>query len=166
MSNSLLVKKRVLIIGNGAAGSQLAAKLAKEKSYHVIVATPFDYQEVSLCMTKAIAAGPEEHAKVIYPLLREEGVEYVLDRVTDLSSSSATTAGGAAILFDVAVVATGQHIPIFYPELGDTTAAARKASIAKVHADITRATSIVISGGGPVGAELAADIKLRNKSKK
>eukprot|EP01034_Spumella_vulgaris_P031550 gene31550-38968_t len=57
MSISILVKKRVLVIGYGAAGSQLTSKLAKNGNYSVIVITPFEYQEVSPRMTRAIAAG-------------------------------------------------------------------------------------------------------------
>ncbi len=166
MSNSVLVKKRVLIVGNGAAGSQLAAKLVKNKTYHVIVLTPLDYQEVSLCMTKAIAVGPEEHAKIIYPLLREENVEYVMDQCTSINDNTASVASGAPIPFDICIIATGQNIPIFYPDIKDTTQDARKASVSKIHSDVVRANDIVISGGGPVGSELAADIKLRNKGKR
>lgn len=166
MSYSTVAKKRVLVIGNGVAGSQFAAFAAKNKNYSVTVLTPFDYQEISLCMTKAVAVGGEEHTKCIYPLNREEGVEYVLDSCAALMNNSARTTSGRVIDFDVCIIATGQRIPVFYPNLEDTTKELRIKSVAKVSNDIKAANSILISGGGAVGSELAADIKIRNKGKK
>ncbi len=166
MTSKVLIKKRILVIGNGGAGSQFTAKVAQNVNYSVTVITPFDYMEISLSMTKAIAAGPAEHAKAVFPLMREDNVEYVIDPCVGISGKVATTATGRTIAFDVCVIATGQKIPLFFPDIKDSTADARKATIAKVHADIGRANYIVISGGGPIGSELAADIKLRNKEKK
>lgn len=166
MSYSAVAKKRVLVIGNGVAGSQFAAFAAKNKNYAVTVLTPFDYQEISLCMTKAIAVGSEEHTKCIYPLVKEEGVEYVLESCASLSNTSATTTSGRVIDFDVCVIATGQRIPIFYPSQEDTTKDLRIKSVAKVTQSISNANTICISGAGAVGSELASDIKIRNKNKK
>eukprot|EP01034_Spumella_vulgaris_P031813 gene31813-39298_t len=100
-------------------------------------------------MTKVIATGAEEHKKVIYPLLREDKVDYVIDSVASLANTTATLASGNRIEFDVY-----------------TTKEIRIESVSAVTRQIAAAQSIVISGGGPVGSELAADIKLRNKGKK
>lgn len=164
--SKVIATKRVLIVGNGAAGSQLAAQLAKNKKYAVTVITPFEYSEVSLCMTKVIAMGTEEHSKIIFPLLREERVDYAIDSIASLTNNIATLASGNTIEFDVCVLATGQKIPLFYPALSDITKEIRIESVAAVSRQIAGAKSIVISGGGPVGSELVADIKLRNKDKK
>jgi NADH dehydrogenase FAD-containing subunit len=63
----------------------------------------------------------------------------------------------------VLVVATGSTYPS--PVRGDasspslqTTLAARKQQLLRAHADLLRAESVVIVGGGPVGVELAAEI--------
>ena len=118
-------------------------------------------------MTKAIAAGPQEHSKVIFPLMREDNVEYVVsDPCVGISGNTATTASGRTIDFDVCVIATGQKIPLFLPDIKDSTMEERKATINKLYNDIVRSNHIVISGGGPVGSEVAADIKLRFKDKK
>jgi NADH dehydrogenase FAD-containing subunit len=163
--STVIATKRVLIVGNGAAGSQLAAQLVKNKKYSITVVTPFEYQEVSLCMTKVIAVGPTEHEKIIFPLLREENVDYAIGHCTSLTNTTATLNSGKKIEFDVCILATGQNIPLFYPSITDTTKEARIASVTAVHDQMKANKTIVISGGGAVGSELAADIKLRNKDK-
>jgi NADH dehydrogenase FAD-containing subunit len=167
MSKAILVKKKVLVIGYGGAGSKLTAELAKKSNlYAVTVLTPFDYMEVSLQMTKVIATGTEEHSKVLFPLLREDGVEYVIDYCASIDATQAVTASGETIPFDVCVIAVGQRVPFFFPTVQERTVDSRKATISALYSDIMRANSIVIAGGGPIGTEAAADIKLRHKTKK
>ena len=160
-------KRRVLIIGYGACGSQTAAALAKKKQYSVTVLTPFDYMEVSVTMTESIAAGPEEHKNSVFPLLREDGVEYVIDNCVSLTSNEARTKSGQVIPFDLCLVAVGHRIPNFMPNPDtENTADLRKQAISTLYSDLLRANSIVIAGGGAIGTEAAADIKLRHKDKK
>ncbi|RYH05418.1 hypothetical protein EON65_44735 [archaeon] len=133
MKNSNLVKHKVLVIGNGAAGSKVAAYAAKNKHYDVTVVTPFEYMEISLCMTKVIATGAEEHNKAIYDLLREPKVTYIIDTVTSLTDGLAILSSGTNVPFDVCVVASGQNIPMFYPNPNsERTMEARKNTIKKV----------------------------------
>jgi NADH dehydrogenase FAD-containing subunit len=164
--SKVIATKRVLVIGNGGAGSQLTAMLAKNKKYSVTVVTPFEYIEVGLLMTQVLAMGAAEHSKIIYPLLREDGVDYIVDPCISLTNTTATLASGATIDFDACVLAVGQKIPIFFPDVKDRTKDMRIASVAVVTRQIATAKTIVISGGGPTGVEAAADIKLRNKDKR
>jgi NADH dehydrogenase FAD-containing subunit len=105
-----LLKKKVVVVGCGGAGSNIAAKLAKTKKYEVTVITPFDYMEISLGMTMVIATGPEEHKKFLHPLLREEGADYVNDIVTGITNDSVTLASGQTLPFDACVIGVGQRI--------------------------------------------------------
>lgn len=165
-SNNLLNKKNILVIGCGAAGSQFAAAAAKVKGYKVTVLTPFDYMEVSLNMTKVLGAGPEEHTKCLFPVLHEDGVEYVTGRCVSVTNDHAALEDGRTLPFDACVVAVGQKIPLFYPNPEtDRTIEERKATISKYYTKLLSSQHIVISGGGPVGVETAADIKLRHKDK-
>jgi len=159
-------QKRIVVVGYGGGGSKLVAELAKKQIYKITVITPFDYMEVSLLMTKVLAVGREEHEKAIFPLVREDGVEYIIDVCVSVSNNAMTTKTGRVVPFDVCVVAVGHNIPVFFPSVTETTMQQRKDSIARVTQQIGNARSIVISGGGPVGAEAAADIKLRNKNVK
>lgn len=102
-------KKVVLVIGNGATGSQLVAKLAKLNKYQIIVLTPFEYMEIPFRLTKVIASDPDyvEHNKSLYDLVREDNTEYVIDYATALTNDSCVTSTGKVIQFDVCVIATG-----------------------------------------------------------
>lgn len=162
-----LVKKNIVIVGYGAAGSTLTAALAAKRAYNITVVTPFDYQESSVVMTTVVATGAG-HDKAIFPLLREDGVEYVIGLCTEVRESDVVVNSGERTLpFDACVICTGQAIPVFLPNAEvDTTPDARRATVAAAHDSIARANNIVIAGGGAVGIEVAADIKLRNPGKK
>jgi NADH dehydrogenase FAD-containing subunit len=148
------------------AGSHLAPLLAKNTKLQVTVITPFDFLEPCLLMTEIVASGPEEHAKHLYPLLREDNVDYVIGKVAQLTDSSVTLASGQVISFDMAVVATGCKIPIFQMDPDVNTMEARKLQIASLYENIVSANTIIISGGGAIGCEIAADIKLRHPAKR
>eukprot|EP01040_Poterioochromonas_malhamensis_P016314 gene16314-18490_t len=163
-SYSKVKKDKVVVIGCGPAGSQALAALAKKNEYQITCITPFEYMEVSLTMTKTIAAGPDSHT--LHDLVREDGVEYIIDQVNSISATEIRTESGRVIPFDVALVAVGQKIPLFYPEITDTTANQRRQSIRTFYSDLLKANHIVIAGGGAIGTEAAADIKLRHKEKK
>lgn len=159
-------KKKIVVIGNGAAGSQITAKMAKLKQFAITVITPFNYSEISVSMTKVFAVGPDEHVRSIYPLLKEDSVEYIVDECISVSNDSVSLKSGRVVPFDCCVIATGQNIPLFYADLNHTTMDQRKEAIQKFCSRVSSANNIVISGGGPIGSELAADIKIRNKSKR
>jgi NADH dehydrogenase FAD-containing subunit len=164
--DSSLLKKKLVIIGNGVAGSQLAANMAKKNKYEVIMVTPFDYHEISVNMTKVVATGPEEHNEALHALVKEDNVTYKIGCCKDLKQKHVVMSTGEIIDFDVCVVCTGEHIESFYPDpVRHTSISDRKAAMEKVYEDIKKAEKIVIGGGGPVGAEAAADIKLRNPMK-
>lgn len=168
-------KKRVLIIGNGVAGSQTAAILAKNPKLAVIVLTPFDFMEVSLNMTLVVASAPTGdkdklfEQKALHELVREDGVEYTIGKCTNLSNNKATyeKADGSKgeIDFDVCVVTTGLKFPIFQIDPNIQTKEQRIQSVYDIRQQVASAQRILIEGGGAVGSELAADIKLRNPSK-
>ncbi len=159
-------KKRIVVIGNGAAGSQFIAKIAKCRDFNITVVTPFSYSEISVNMTKVIAVGPTEHIKSIFPLLKEDNVEYIIDHCVSLSSTEVTMATGRVLPFDVCVVATGQNMNIFCPNISEPLFQQRKDEIGSIFSKLNSAQTVVIGGGGAVGTELAADIKLRHKQKR
>lgn len=165
--------KNVLVIGNGIGGSQFTArlrgellKLKKEKDISITVLTPLQYSEISLQMTMIVAAGPKAHEGAIFPPFNEDGVEYVYDGCQELREASVLTTSGKIIPFDVAVCASGLNYPIFQAGPDHPTMESRKAFIADLNGKITTTNTVVISGGGPIGCEVAADIKIRNPTKR
>jgi len=168
-SKAMSEKKRVLVIGYGGAGSQATAHLAKNPNLRVTVVTPFDFMEVTLCTAKFLGLKEkveEEHDKYMFPLLKEDNVEYVIASCTSLSNSSATLSNGQTIDFDACVVATGLKFPIFQLDPSHPSKEFRNSEIMGLNSSVQKAKHIVISGGGPVGCEAAADIKLRSPDKR
>ena len=122
---------------------------------------------VPLGITYAVANGSDAHKKYVYDLIKEDGVKYIIATCTKLTNDSVTLSTGETISFDVAVVATGVSLPTFYPDPeSETTAEQRKEAINKVSEEIKTAASVLVSGGGPVGVEAAADIKLKYPAKR
>lgn len=155
-------KKKVVIIGNGVAGSKAAAQLAKIGKYDITVVTPVQFHEVPLKMTKVIATGSEVHNGTIFDLVKEDGVTYEFATCTNIEGNTASLSNGTQLSFDSCIVATGLNIPIFYPDMEkECSIADRKAGVQAFFEKVKAANTIVISGGGPVGVEAAGDIKLR-----
>ena len=160
-------KKKLLVVGYGAAGSQTACAMAKTGKYTVVVLTPFEYMEVSLSMTMVMAVGPDAHEQVLFPLLRDPGIEFIIGTCKTIDDKSVTTSTGQVITFDVCVLATGQNMSVYSPNPEtEPTREIRKANVAKIYNAMQAAKTLVIGGGGPLGVETASDIKLRNKDKK
>mgnify|MGYP003385785597 CR=1 FL=1 len=162
------MSKTIVIIGNGAGGSQTAAELQKSlkknnKTHKIIVISALDYVEVSVSMTKILAAGTTEHESALYDAVREDGIEYIVDSCEKLANDHLMTSKGNKIPFDICIVATGQSYPIFMPKLTDTKKEDRISFINDLNKKIISSKNIVVSGGGAVGCEVAADIKLRYK---
>lgn len=167
MADSKLLHKNVLVIGYGVAGSKVVADLAKNKLLKVTVLHALDYMEMPFLMTHVAATGTEEHNKALHPVLHEANVEYINAVATSLGPDSCTISSGQVINFDICVVTTGQKYATFFPDPStEFKLEDRKAFISNFQSQIKQASTIVISGGGPIGVELAADIKIRNKEKK
>ena len=99
--------------------------------------------------------------QVLFPVLHEPGVEYINALATNLLSDSCTTSTGQVINFDVCVIVTGQKYDPNPSE--ETKEADRKAAISSYHNNVKDAKTIVLAGGGAIGVELAADMKLSSK---
>lgn len=164
--------KQIIIIGNGGAGSQVAAALVaaikKAKKDHIVtVLSPLEYTEVSVLMTKNIAAGPDAHKEALYPSVREDGVTYIEEGCAELRPNEVVTTVTKKVLpFDVCIVAVGQKIPMFLPSADEVSRAGREQKIKELHEKVKAAENLVVSGGGATGCEFAADVKLRNPTKK
>jgi len=125
-----------------------------------------DYTEISVRMTEAVAAGATVHSKVLFPLFKEPGADYIVDTCTEVQDHAITTKCGQTIEYDVLVLATGLSYPIFQAGEEHPTAESRQGFISELNQKIAAANTIVIAGGGAVGCEAAADIKLRHGDKR
>jgi pyruvate/2-oxoglutarate dehydrogenase complex dihydrolipoamide dehydrogenase (E3) component len=162
-----ILQKKIVIIGYGIAGSYVTGFFSKIPNCKVTVVSPLDYQEVPLRMSKVLSVGGKEHSSAIYDLIKEEGVDYARGTCVSVKNSLVMVSNGTSLEFDACVVCVGQNVPVFYPDpTVEQTKTARMDSIAAVHFSIRTAQSIVIGGGGPIGVEIASDIKLRFPDKR
>lgn len=127
------------------------------------------FVEWSIAMTHVLAH-PDEHDKFLAPNLeanKVKGAEYKVGVVTkvDTSTKAVCLKDGDSVPYDALVVATGFDLPLINAAVG-CTLAERKAEIQTAAAAIKAAQTVVINGGGPVGLELAGDIRAANASKR
>lgn len=158
--------KKVIIIGNGIGGSMLAALLSPNPEVDVTVITPHQFIDISICMPKAFACGPEEYEKYSFPAAKEDNVKYIFDKVVALNDNSVTLSSGEICKFDICVVCTGIEYPLYQLDANVASQTARKQQVVELFNKMMAAKTIVIGGGGAVGVEQAADIKLRYPDKR
>lgn len=118
--------KRVVVVGNGFAGSQFTAafnKLAERYDAKITVISALNYTEITLGMTMTVAAA-EEHSSFLYGPYKEPGVDFVVGVATKLEDNAVTLADGTIVPFDVCVVCTGVSYPVFRPTVRCTAVTA------------------------------------------
>jgi len=168
MSEASLAPKKVIIIGLGWGGTQLVAELIKQqKDTQIAVISHHSFHEVPFRMTEVFGSGdPDVHNSALFNLVALDGVTYVQDVVGELKDGTVKLGSGDELSFDVCVVCTGTSIPIFTPNPSTAvTVEVRKEELKKWWVKVKQAQKIVIGGGGAIGCEVAADIKLRNPEK-
>lgn len=147
--------KRVVIIGGGYAGTQLARALDPAVSVTLI-----EPREAFVHNVGAIRAvvDPALLDRLILPYdhLLSNGT-VVRDRAVAITGTTVELAGGVSITGDIVVIATGStYAPPFKPAEPDLTSF-RSASLG-LHERLVSARSIAIIGAGAVGVELAGEI--------
>ena len=148
--------KRVIIIGGGYAGIGLAQKLDNKMQVQLI-----EPREAFIHNIGGLRAAvqPELLDRIVIPydrLLKNGTV--IRSRATALGPNSVKLVDGREIAGDVIVVATGSlHNSPFKPQGDDASdfAVQTRATAEKLEA----ANSVAIIGGGPVGIELAGEIR-------
>jgi len=165
------MSKQVVIIGGGLSSKHAAEVLMKKakKDVTVTIIQPNKFVEWPLAMTVCLVK-PELHDKALgtdSSKFQVPGVTYkyaVADSV-DEKEKKVKLVGGEMVAYDALIIATGFKMPLVYPGLG-VTVTERKAEVQSVGDAIRKGECIVVAGGGPVGLELAGDIKGAYPSKK
>jgi NADH dehydrogenase FAD-containing subunit len=152
--------KQVVIFGGGVAGVQLAKNLSKD--VRVTLVDQNDYFEIPMAAPRCLVK-PEFAEQSIIPYAQAlPGVELVQGRLMEMSTAGGEVQLGAGrkvtISGDVYVLATGSLYANALMRSFGVASRERKGLYRRYHDTIQAARSILIIGGGPIGAEVAGEI--------
>lgn len=155
-----MTQKSVLVIGGGAAGHQIAYQL--RDAANVTLVDPKTYWEVPMAVPRLLVEPDALNARIPYNSFLG-AAQHIQGKVVALTDNSVviSTIGGKeqTLRFDYAVIATGSAYLDPLIKAQATTEQDRIAEIQAMHQRLRSARSVVIAGGGPVGIEIAAELR-------
>jgi NADH dehydrogenase FAD-containing subunit len=149
-------KPTVVVVGGGYGGHQVAKAL--DETSHVVLVEPKDAFMHNIAALRALV-DPSWLPRIFLPyggLLTNGRV--VRDRAVVVDPHRVVTASGEEISADYVVLATGSRYP--FPaktDLVDTHHAQEQ--IRRAHRALAQADRVLLVGAGPVGIELAGEIR-------
>lgn len=150
----------VTVIGGGYGGSTLAKALEAdaEAGVEVVLVDPKDaFVHAAGSLRALVRPDWAPHVFFPYDRLLARG-RVIRDRAASVDARGVTLASGARVDADYVVVATGSAYP--YPAKFDTDSSAEALDrLRATHEELARADHVLISGAGPVGLELAGEIR-------
>ncbi|GAA3607678.1 hypothetical protein GCM10022419_110770 [Nonomuraea rosea] len=150
------MSRTVAVIGGGYGGA--AAAKALDADTDVILIEPRDAFVQNAVSLRALVR-PEWAERLFFPydkLLRRGRV--VHERAAHVDAGGVTLASGARVDADYLVLATGSDYPFPFKTGADLTGRARERLLG-THEALAKAERVLITGAGPVGLELAGEIK-------
>jgi NADH dehydrogenase FAD-containing subunit len=156
MSEPFPAKPAVVVIGGGYGGISVAKAL--DGVADVVLVEPKDAFVHNVAALRALA-DPSWLPRIYLPydgLLA--GGQVVRDRAVKVDAGRVALASGEEILADYIVLATGSAYPFPAKSDLDATAAAHD-KVRATHAALAAAQRVLLLGAGPVGIELAGEIK-------
>jgi NADH dehydrogenase FAD-containing subunit len=146
----------VVVVGGGYGG--IAVAKALDETHDVVLVEPKDAFMHNIAALRALV-DPSWIPKIFLPyagLLTNGRV--VRDRAVSVDPHRVVTASGEEIWADYIVVATGSRYP--FPAKTDLEDAQHaQEQIRRTHDALTRAGRVLLVGAGPVGIELAGEIR-------
>ena len=151
----------VVVLGGGYAGVQVARPL--DDLADVVLVEPKDHFVHNVAALRALV-DPSWLERIYLPYTALLGAGRVIrDRVVKADTDRVVLASGAELFPDYLVLATGSGYPFpAKPDLADPDLTSTEAAHAKVrntHAALAGADRVLLLGAGPVGIELAGEIK-------
>ena len=151
----------VVVLGGGYAGVQVARPL--DDLANVVLVEPKDHFVHNVAALRALV-DPSWLERIYLPYTALLGAGRVIqDRVVKADADRVVLASGAELFPDYLVLATGSGYPFpAKPEVADPDLTSTEAAHAKVrntHAALAGAGRVLLLGAGPVGIELAGEIK-------
>ncbi|HXP18493.1 MAG TPA: FAD-dependent oxidoreductase [Streptosporangiaceae bacterium] len=156
MPEQSAAKPTVVIVGGGYAGVNAAKSL--DEIADVVLVEPKDAFVHNVAALRALA-DPSWLPRIYlsYDGLLASG-RVIRDRAAKVDAGRVVLASGAEIGADFIVLATGSAYPFPAKSDVDSTSAAHE-KVRAAHSALTAASGVLILGAGPVGIELAGEIK-------
>jgi NADH dehydrogenase FAD-containing subunit len=162
--------KNVVIVGGGPSAKHAAESLLKKgKDLQVTIVQANRFVEWPIPMTTCLVK-PELHDKALATdcakfQVPKVAYTYGVVQGVDTKAKELRLAGGETVPYDALIVATGFGVPLVYPSLG-VSLEDRKAEVQRVGDAIKQSKCVVVAGAGPIGLELAGDIRVEYPDKK
>ncbi|MET9859433.1 FAD-dependent oxidoreductase [Streptomyces smyrnaeus] len=150
------MSRTVAVIGGGYGGAAVAKALQSEAD--VVLIDPRDAFVNAAGSLRALTR-PDWAPNMFFPLetLLPQGT-VIRDRAVSVDPSGVTLASGDHVPADYMVLATGSSYA--YPaKPGSDSIDEAIADLRRTHEEVRRSESVLILGAGPVGLELAGEIK-------
>ena len=154
-----MIKQKLVVIGGGAAGHQIAYGL--RDVMEVTLIDPKTYWEVPMALPRLLVEPKALPARLSYASFLAS-VRHVQGRAISISDHEVEVEHGETqekVSFNYAVLATGSRYVDSLIKAEVATEPLRSAQIDEAHARIRRARNVVVAGGGPVGVETAAELR-------
>ncbi|GIM91281.1 NAD(P)/FAD-dependent oxidoreductase [Paractinoplanes toevensis] len=152
------MKRTVVVIGGGYGGTRVA--LALDSAADVILIDPREAFVNAAASLRALTR-PDWAHHAFLPLedLLDHG-RVLRDRAVSVDPGGVTLASGARVEADYLVLATGSGYPYpAKPHDASTSIAEQLDDLCATHKELSGAGRVLILGAGPVGLELAGEIK-------
>jgi len=150
------MKKKIVIIGGGFAGSHVAKKLEKGRRFEVTLVDTKNYFEFTPGILRALVE--PDHLRDIQVLHSHylKWTEIIVGKVKKVGKNYVEV-GRRKLDFDYLVVSSGSGYDAPIKE-HDVVTALRADNLRRHYDDLFKAESVLIIGGGLVGVELAGEI--------
>ncbi len=156
MSEHSPIKPTVVVVGGGYAGINVAKAL--DEAADVVLVEPRDTFVHNVASLRALV-DPSWLPRIYlsYDGLLEHG-RVIRERAAKVDAGRVELASGEEIRADYIVLATGSEYP--FPAKSDVgSAAAARDKVRTAHSALAAAERVLLVGAGPVGIELAGEIK-------
>ncbi|MFF3174344.1 NAD(P)/FAD-dependent oxidoreductase [Streptomyces sp. NPDC057900] len=150
------MSRTVAVVGGGYGGAAVAKALESEAD--VVLIDPRDAFVNAAASLRALTR-PDWAANMFFPFetLLTRG-KVIRDRAASVDGGGVTLASGERVAADYVVLATGSSYPYPAKPASDSVSEAL-ADLRRTHKELSGAEKVLILGAGPVGLELAAEIR-------
>lgn len=152
------MRRTVVIVGGGYGGAAVAKALESETAADVILVDPRDAFVNAAASLRALTR-PEWANNMFFPYetLLARGT-LLRDRAVSVDAGGVTLASGGRVEADYVVLATGSGYAYPAKPVSDSIAEALD-DLRRTHKELRESERVLILGAGPVGLELAGEIK-------